>query len=124
MDSGCHQTLLPHEDGSCVQPPDASKPHVRWCGRMPGRNPRHPTRSVAVSSDSSARAANATRSRRSVDNHVRAVIGQNLGKYADKAVRAPPSKFLNTPGAEREAEFALVKPVEFRRNAAAATKSV
>src|SRR5438046_9651995 len=45
MDSGCHQTLLPHEDGSCVQPPDASKPHVRWCGRMPGRNPRHPTRS-------------------------------------------------------------------------------
>src|SRR2546427_3364113 len=45
MDSGCHQTLLPHEDGSCVQPPDASKPHVRWCGRVPGRNPRHPTRS-------------------------------------------------------------------------------
>src|SRR5205814_1173757 len=28
MDSGCHQTLLPHEDGSCVQPPDASNPHV------------------------------------------------------------------------------------------------
>ena len=21
------------------------KPHVRWCGRVPGRNPRHPTRS-------------------------------------------------------------------------------
>src|SRR5213593_338401 len=47
MDSGCHPILLPHEDGSCVQPPDASKPHVRWCGRMPGRNPRHPTRSFA-----------------------------------------------------------------------------
>ena len=23
----------------------AAKPHVRWCGRVPGRNPRHPTRS-------------------------------------------------------------------------------
>ena len=29
-----------------VQPPDAEKPHVRWCcGRVPGRNPRHSTRS-------------------------------------------------------------------------------
>ena len=24
------------------------KPHVRWCGRVPGRNPRHPTRSVVL----------------------------------------------------------------------------
>ena len=22
------------------------KPYVRWCGRVPGRNPRHPTRST------------------------------------------------------------------------------
>src|SRR5688572_3951917 len=28
-----------------VQPPDAGKPHVRWCGRVPGRNLRHSTRS-------------------------------------------------------------------------------
>ncbi len=32
------------------RPPERStagcgKPHVRWCGRVPGRNPRHPTRS-------------------------------------------------------------------------------
>src|SRR5688572_14649576 len=32
------------------------------------------------------------RSRRSADSHVRAVIGQNLGKHADKAVRAPPAR--------------------------------
>ncbi len=25
------------------------KPHVRWCGRVAGRNPRHPTRSVNAS---------------------------------------------------------------------------
>jgi hypothetical protein len=25
------------------------KPHVRWCGRVPGRNPRHPTRSPSLS---------------------------------------------------------------------------
>ena len=38
--------------GSCgprVRPPRSTagcgKPHVRWCGRVPGRNPRHPTRS-------------------------------------------------------------------------------
>jgi hypothetical protein len=24
------------------------KPHVRWCGRVPGRNPRHPTRSASL----------------------------------------------------------------------------
>ena len=27
------------------QPPDARKPHVRWCGRGDGRNPVTPTRS-------------------------------------------------------------------------------
>jgi len=37
-------------------------------------------------------------SRRSADSHVRVVIGQNFGKHADKAVRAPPAKFLNAPG--------------------------
>jgi site-specific DNA recombinase len=38
--------------GSCgprLRPPRSiagcGKPHVRWCGRVPGRNPRHPTRS-------------------------------------------------------------------------------
>ena len=38
--------------GSCgreVKPPGSTagygKPLVRWCGRVPGRNPRHPTRS-------------------------------------------------------------------------------
>jgi hypothetical protein len=35
------------------RPPDGptagcGKPHVRWCGRVPGRNPRHPTRSVCA----------------------------------------------------------------------------
>ena len=24
------------------------KPYVRWCGRVPGRNPRYPTRSIAI----------------------------------------------------------------------------
>ena len=24
------------------------KPYVRWCGRVPGRNPRHPTRSIRL----------------------------------------------------------------------------
>src|SRR5437016_6560166 len=31
------------------------------------------------------------------DSHVRAVVGQNLGEHADKAVRAPPARFLNAP---------------------------
>ena len=34
-------------DGRSPESPTAGcgKPHVRWCGRVPGRNPRHPTRS-------------------------------------------------------------------------------
>ena len=34
-------------EGSTSERPTAGcgKPHVRWCGRVPGRNPRHPTRS-------------------------------------------------------------------------------
>src|SRR5437899_11829097 len=34
-------------EGSTLDGPTAGcgKPHVRWCGRVPGRNPRHPTRS-------------------------------------------------------------------------------
>src|SRR6266851_9386827 len=34
-------------EGSTRDGPTAGcgKPHVRWCGRVPGRNPRHPTRS-------------------------------------------------------------------------------
>jgi hypothetical protein len=38
-------------EGSIPRGPTAvcGKPHVRWCGRVPGRNPRHPTRSAAVS---------------------------------------------------------------------------
>ena len=30
------------------QPPDARKPHVRWCGRGDGRNPVTPTRSISI----------------------------------------------------------------------------
>src|SRR5712692_2868932 len=35
-------------EGSTLDGPTAGcgKPHVRWCGRVPGRNPRHPTRST------------------------------------------------------------------------------
>ena len=33
------------------QPPDARKPHVRWCGRGDGRNPVTPTRSTASRDD-------------------------------------------------------------------------
>src|SRR5207245_11517946 len=35
-------------EGSTLDGPTAGcgKPHVRWCGRVPGRNPRHPTRSA------------------------------------------------------------------------------
>ena len=34
-------------EGRTLDEPTAGcgKPHVRWCGRVPGRNPRHPTRS-------------------------------------------------------------------------------
>src|SRR5712692_7891279 len=37
-------------EGSTLDGPTAGcgKPHVRWCGRVPGRNPRHPTRSRTV----------------------------------------------------------------------------
>jgi hypothetical protein len=41
---GCHQILLTIKKrlrSTAV----CGKPHVRWCGRVPGRNPRHPTRS-------------------------------------------------------------------------------
>src|SRR5450432_785701 len=45
---------LPDAIGSCgdVRPPGSTagcgKPHVRWCGRVTGRNPRHSTRSTIV----------------------------------------------------------------------------
>src|SRR5690625_1873510 len=39
----CHQIL---RDNRWVQPPDARKPLVRWCGRSGGRNPVTPTRSI------------------------------------------------------------------------------
>src|ERR1035438_2481471 len=43
MGSGCHQTLLPHEDGSCVQPPYAENRTyggVGGCrGAIPGTRP-------------------------------------------------------------------------------------
>ena len=44
-------TRLRAWDGRTPNGPTAGcgKPHVRWCGRVPGRNPRHPTRSsIAV----------------------------------------------------------------------------
>ena len=39
---------LRRREGSTPEVPTAEcgKPHVRWCGRVPGRNPRHPTRCV------------------------------------------------------------------------------
>ena len=41
---------LRRREGSTPEVPTAEcgKPHVRWCGRVPGRNPRHPTRSFAL----------------------------------------------------------------------------
>src|SRR5690625_4371445 len=39
----CHQIL---RDNRWVQPPDARKPLVRWCGRSGGRNLVTPTRSI------------------------------------------------------------------------------
>ena len=40
-------TSLRAWEGRTLDGPTAGcgKPHVRWCGRVPGRNPRHPTRS-------------------------------------------------------------------------------
>src|SRR6266849_8557129 len=46
MASGCHPTLRPPCRGPLRSTAGCGKPHVRWCGRVPGRNPRHPTRSV------------------------------------------------------------------------------
>ena len=47
--SECSQAIRPRDrDGRTLSGPTAvcAKPHIRWCGRVPGRNPRHPTRSV------------------------------------------------------------------------------
>src|SRR6266849_3325210 len=46
--SECSEVVHPRvQDGSLPHGPTAGcgKPHVRWCGRVPGCNPRHPTRS-------------------------------------------------------------------------------
>ena len=46
--SECSEATRPRDrEGSTPSGPTAvcGKPHVRWCGRVPGRNPRHPTRS-------------------------------------------------------------------------------
>jgi len=46
--SECSAAIPPRDrEGSTLDGPTAEceKPHVRWCGRLPGRNPRHPTRS-------------------------------------------------------------------------------
>src|SRR5207245_10873197 len=53
-------------EGSTLDGPTAGcgKPHVRWCGRVPGRNPRHPTRSAKAP----AHADDATRTRRPVSH--------------------------------------------------------
>src|ERR1017187_8734110 len=48
--SECSEATRPRDrEGSTPSGPTAvcGKPHVRWCGRVPGRNPRHPTRSPA-----------------------------------------------------------------------------
>ena len=41
----CHRILPPPCKGRLRSTAVCGKPHVRWCGRVPGRNPRHPTRS-------------------------------------------------------------------------------
>ena len=49
--SECPESFSPRDwEGSLPSGPTAAcgKPHVRWCGRVPGRNPRHPTRSPAL----------------------------------------------------------------------------
>jgi len=46
--SECSEFSSPRDwEGRIPSDPIAvcGKPHVRWCGRVPGRNPRHPTRS-------------------------------------------------------------------------------
>src|ERR1039457_2746413 len=41
--SSCHRIWRVVK--ALVSTAGCGKPHVRWCGRVPGRNPRHPTRS-------------------------------------------------------------------------------
>ena len=49
-------TGLRAREGRPLDGPTAGcgKPHVRWCGRVPGRNPRHPTRSGDLSASDGA----------------------------------------------------------------------
>src|SRR6266540_1379900 len=44
----CHQILRPPFNTSLNSTAGCGKPHVWWCGRVPGRNPRRPTRSPAL----------------------------------------------------------------------------
>ena len=53
----------------------------------------------------------------SANSHVRAVVGQHYAKHADKAVRAPPAKFLNSPALRPIAPFAICVSADFRQAA-------